>query len=366
MSNVDERMSLADAQALAQQFVDRIAPHCVRVEIAGSIRRGKSSVGDIEIVAQTERMMDDALDQHIEHLSASGEFTPHLANDKARAWGARYKAGWFAGRRLDLFIVRPDREWGVTFLIRTGPGDANKELVTRRLYQGDGGITPAHLAFEDGALWRLPYEFPHTITGRVPVGSVRIPTPEETDVFEQLGLPYIQPEDRAASEYHRQRKAHTVALRVPKTAITVFTGRINSGDPDALETTIAGIEGGRTNHLGAALTPTWEMVNAHKDQTITDAEYAERYLALLRWRYSASPQMFLDIFNRPRVVLTCYCADGAFCHRHLAVEVLEKIAFYHGIPFTRGGELNSAPIISTITQLTLFDLPTNRRIRGYE
>jgi hypothetical protein len=35
----------------------------------------------------------------------------------------------------------------------------------------------------------------------------------------------------------------------------------------------------------------------------------------------------------------CFCRAGTFCHRHLAVTVLEKIAQARGLPFMRGGEL---------------------------
>ena len=41
----------AEAQAIAQEVVEQLRPHCERIVVAGSIRRKKSEVGDIEIVA---------------------------------------------------------------------------------------------------------------------------------------------------------------------------------------------------------------------------------------------------------------------------------------------------------------------------
>lgn len=44
-------MSLREALGLARILADDLRPHCSRIEIAGSIRRGKAWVNDIEIVA---------------------------------------------------------------------------------------------------------------------------------------------------------------------------------------------------------------------------------------------------------------------------------------------------------------------------
>ena len=44
-------MKLDQAQEIAEKVKEELAPHCFRIEIAGSIRRRKSEVKDIEIVA---------------------------------------------------------------------------------------------------------------------------------------------------------------------------------------------------------------------------------------------------------------------------------------------------------------------------
>ena len=48
-------MKLAQAENLARRVVETMAPYCERVEIAGSIRRGKAEPKDIEIVAIPRR-----------------------------------------------------------------------------------------------------------------------------------------------------------------------------------------------------------------------------------------------------------------------------------------------------------------------
>ena len=43
-------MNLQQAQQIAERIKSELAPHCDRIEIAGSIRRKKPEVKDIEIV----------------------------------------------------------------------------------------------------------------------------------------------------------------------------------------------------------------------------------------------------------------------------------------------------------------------------
>lgn len=97
----------------------------------------------------------------------------------------------YKGAKLDLFIVQPDRSWGYTMLLRTGPGDANGVLVTKlgvRNHEGLYGILPSGYQFREGELWR---------------GDVHLPTPEEKDVFAALDMPYIPPPLRSVEMYQR-------------------------------------------------------------------------------------------------------------------------------------------------------------------
>jgi len=43
-------MDLATARQIAQTVQDRLTPFCERIEVVGSIRRGKPEVHDIDIV----------------------------------------------------------------------------------------------------------------------------------------------------------------------------------------------------------------------------------------------------------------------------------------------------------------------------
>jgi hypothetical protein len=118
----------------------------------------------------------------------------------------------------------------------------------------------------------------------------------------------------------------------------VYTSRVGYPGSDGLDITVKSAAG-----IGTLLAPMWAMVGGLKRwpgyEPLTPAQYVERYAALLRARYRADSRPFFDLIHRERVVLLCFCPAGVFCHRHLAVDILEKIAFAAGLPFTRGGEL---------------------------
>ena len=86
------------------------------------------------------------------------------------------------GPQLDLFIVTPPAQWGVLFLIRTGPAEYSHALVTPKWH---GGLLPSHLQVKDGAVWNRN-------TGEI------LETPEEENVYNLLDIPYVAPELRTA------------------------------------------------------------------------------------------------------------------------------------------------------------------------
>lgn len=128
--------------------------------------------------------------------------------------------------------------------------------------------------------------------------------------------------------------------------ITIYTAQMSINDPDAIDITVKG------DKAGACLAPTWELVGGHKaaaghekfvgkHKPLTDEEYTEAYKELLRERYRKDKQQFLDLLNRERLVLKCYCNSNpdTFCHRHIAKNILRQIAHAHGIQTRNGGEL---------------------------
>lgn len=201
MSATEQRFPAKVGFNLALLVMGWLVDVAERLEIAGSLRRGKQDLGDVELVMmpkfkETFNLFGDPtgkinlLDARCDEMLRLGLVEKRLnKNDNPIAWGERYKALLVNGIPLDLFIVLPDRQWGPTMLIRTGPGSANQVLVTQegaRNREGNVGILPTGMIVEDGQLWKH---------GR------RVDTPEEQDVFAALDMPYIPPYARTVQEY---------------------------------------------------------------------------------------------------------------------------------------------------------------------
>lgn len=172
-------LPLAEAEALAQKLAAILAPGCARILIAGSIRRKKAEINDIEIVAlPDETPALDMFDFPIPGVTNS-KLTPILdaLGLVFTKNGPKYKQFSYGGRTVDLFLPTPEA-WGSVATIRTGSADFTRWLVTDK---SKGGAKPKHLAFDDGRIWN---------------GTIPFETPEEADVFRVLELDWIEPEAR--------------------------------------------------------------------------------------------------------------------------------------------------------------------------
>lgn len=97
--------------------------------------------------------------------------------------------------------------------------------------------------------------------------------------------------------------------------------------------------------LGAVFAPTWKLVMASKQGTLSWQSYIEQYTALMRQRYADNPAAFLEALGSDELIVCCYCRDThtttKHCHRYILVEILEKIAVHHGIGFEYIGEVHN-------------------------
>lgn len=169
-------MPLKEARAKAQAIVDFIKPYCERIEIAGSIRRGKDWIGDIEIVCIPETdtryvptdlfrkpLGKDRKERTPEFLSTAGALiAKKVKGDLVKGRYVQFKTK--EGDTVDLFMATPEN-WGYIFAIRTGSVDFSKMIAGRWKQLGYAG--------QDGMLTKL---------------GKPIPVPEESDLFDRLGL----------------------------------------------------------------------------------------------------------------------------------------------------------------------------------
>ena len=186
------KLPLAQAQALAEKIVEALSPACERIEIAGSIRRRKPMVGDIEIVAiprfgPKPGAMADLFTGKIEQESLLDRLLAELVERKPHFHrggkdGEKYKT--FAidlpggdQVKLDLFLATVE-QWGFTLLIRTGPADFSKHMVTQAWQDGP---LPAEYRVSGGWMWQ---------------GSEQVPIREGREWFELCGYEYREPWER--------------------------------------------------------------------------------------------------------------------------------------------------------------------------
>lgn len=184
MSTTTAPMSLRQARAVAYEMVEALRPYCERIAVAGSIRRGRDWVNDIEIVAIPKSTMK-APDMDIfgEPLGK-----PKVVRDpgfvmvvdslaevivKGNPQTGRYiQFVTTDGTKVDLFTATP-KTWGYIQLIRTGSADFSRAVALRWSQLGYKGV--------DGALTRI---------------GKPIDTPEEADLFGLLGMRVPPPHAR--------------------------------------------------------------------------------------------------------------------------------------------------------------------------
>lgn len=188
------KLSLSQAQPLAEKIVAALQPGCERIVIAGSIRRQKAEVGDIELVAipryqpksgstvnflTGEQEQESCLDRVLETLLAE---KPNLRQHPETKWGPKFKklqvsVGPDQWMGIDLFITTP-QQWGIVLAIRTGPAEFSAHLVTQ--------------AHKNGP---LPPGF-QVAGGFVQYNGQPVDTPEEEIIFKLLGYGWQPPEER--------------------------------------------------------------------------------------------------------------------------------------------------------------------------
>lgn len=179
------KLSYSQALPLAEKIIKELAPACSKIAIAGSLRRKKPEVGDIEIVCIPKMKLDlfdnpqgSILDIHLEELARVRRIIK--SDGKNKRWGDKWKSFHPAAKpeiKVDLFITTSP-EWGYTLTIRTGGKDFSRLCVTPKQ---QGGYLPGHLRVGGCRLWE---------------GATVLETPEERDFFRALGKEWVEPEDR--------------------------------------------------------------------------------------------------------------------------------------------------------------------------
>lgn len=207
-------MERSYVQPWAEVLVKRLSPGCEKIEIAGSLRREKPDVKDIELVALPHAARDlygdpsdgaTLLDNLIERYVEGGM----LAWDtKVKRNGSRYKRLISTALEIpvDLFLADADN-WGYILALRTGCADFSHALVTRR---DQGGLMFHDVFHRDGYLWGVK-------TSTKP--EMLLPCPDEQTYFRYLGLSCIPPSQRTAESVAEMREFIRRAVSIDQSII---------------------------------------------------------------------------------------------------------------------------------------------------
>ena len=188
-SEMNDRYGLASAKEVADQLVRLLAPHCERIAVAGSIRRKRPQVKDIELlcaskVTSTADLFGRAvtswysLNKKLDALVADGSVLKKRTNKSGRySYGEHNKLLVHvpSGIPVDVFSSSTNN-WGMSLVVRTGSKDFNVRMMARFRELGMRG---------------------HAYGGVTDQEGNEIECPDEETVFRLLGWSWMPPERRS-------------------------------------------------------------------------------------------------------------------------------------------------------------------------
>ncbi len=154
-------IELARAQRIAEGVVKELSPYCSRIMVAGSVRRKKPLVNDIDLVL----VPDDLWNLNAELMKLG----------QLKMSGPKIMRFMIGNVQLDIYVA-DEKTWATLLLIRTGSAENNIRLATLAKKRG----------------WRLAASG----DGLFNENEERIAGDTEESIYEALGLPYQRPEER--------------------------------------------------------------------------------------------------------------------------------------------------------------------------
>ncbi len=166
-------MELKQAQEISNKVTEMIAPYCDRIQVAGSIRRKKPFVHDIDIILIPNNQGQLLYQlQSMGTLAAKGE---KLLRVNPSKWGIQ----------IDIYVATPET-WATLLLIRTGSARHNIKLCSLAKTKGMT-LKADGTGLIKWALNQTEYEN---------AADERVAGDTEESIFQELGLAYVPPEKR--------------------------------------------------------------------------------------------------------------------------------------------------------------------------
>lgn len=184
MSN-SEKMPAEQANTIAQSFIAHIDDLPAEIMIAGSLRRKKQMVGDIELVVVPAN--PGQFLARLDKLVITGAAKKAVYSNGTHRWGEKYRGLVYEGARIEVFLADADNR-GFIYWLRTGPGDAGTFVMQQMIFK------------------KFPYR---CIGGYLVDGEdgARLSVPDESEWFRLLSMPYVAPPMRTLDLYMQTRVA---------------------------------------------------------------------------------------------------------------------------------------------------------------
>ena len=170
-------MDLEKAKAIAEKIKAVLESSCERITIAGSIRRQKPEVGDIELLA-IPKYVDgvDMLDAKIQTMIYFDMLGYRLNKLGSKVYGPKNKLLVHLPSGIGVDIFSTDEEsWPVALVVRTGGKVTNQRIATAALRKG--------------------YRF-HAYGSGFTTPDGEIVCHSEREVFAAVDLPWQEPSER--------------------------------------------------------------------------------------------------------------------------------------------------------------------------
>lgn len=172
------------AREIAEDLVTELSGFCDRMEIAGSLRRRRQAVNDIDIIAIPKfiqvkdeslfgaPVQENLLEKRLAQLCLRGELGLEANGPKIKRFLKTVDGDTVP---IDIYIAT-EQDWWTLLLIRTGSRNHNIKLARRAM--------DLHMALKaDGS-------------GLLTPGGSLIQIHSEDEIFHRLGLAYRTPEER--------------------------------------------------------------------------------------------------------------------------------------------------------------------------
>ncbi len=162
-----QELDLVEAEKVAARVKAAVEAHCYRIEVAGSIRRQRNKVHDIDFVVVSQSDVQwRKINEKLKLLKAK----PNCAGNSVIKAFVPCQQGLF---QVDFYRAQP-LTFGIHFLVRTGSADHNMWLAGYSISKG------MRIKYSEGLIKH----------GKIIAGN------DERQVFETLELPYPLPHER--------------------------------------------------------------------------------------------------------------------------------------------------------------------------